>query len=106
AGRSTSGQLLKLQISCHAGAGMVDATSISSELFVRSTIPALQLLADLTERRGVTVRMPTLYLSHGAPPLADDPVWPGELAAWSAGVERPAAILVVSAHWEGGPARA
>ncbi|MBT2894494.1 dioxygenase, partial [Streptomyces sp. McG2] len=21
-------------------------------------------------------RMPALYLSHGAPPLADDPVWP------------------------------
>jgi 4,5-DOPA dioxygenase extradiol len=48
-------------------------------------------------------RMPVLYLSHGAPPLADDPVWPAELAAWSAGVERPAAILVVSAHWEAAP---
>ncbi len=30
-------------------------------------------------------RMPALYLSHGAPPLADDPVWPGQLAAWAAG---------------------
>lgn len=48
-------------------------------------------------------RMPTLYLSHGAPPLADDPVWPGELAAWSAGLPRPKAILVVSAHWEEAP---
>ncbi len=26
-------------------------------------------------------RMPALYLSHGAPPLADDPLWPAELAA-------------------------
>ncbi|MFD0277968.1 dioxygenase [Kitasatospora sp. NPDC127111] len=48
-------------------------------------------------------RMPALYLSHGAPPLADDPVWPGQLAAWSAGLPRPEAILMVSAHWEEAP---
>ncbi|MFJ1708251.1 dioxygenase [Kitasatospora sp. NPDC088346] len=48
-------------------------------------------------------RMPTLYLSHGAPPLADDPVWPGQLAAWSTGLPRPRAILMVSAHWEEAP---
>ncbi|MGW4193617.1 dioxygenase family protein [Streptomyces sp. NPDC005004] len=48
-------------------------------------------------------RMPALYLSHGAPPLADDPVWPGQLAAWSAKLPRPRAILVVSAHWEEAP---
>ncbi|WP_151774592.1 dioxygenase family protein [Streptomyces abyssomicinicus] len=47
--------------------------------------------------------MPALYLSHGAPPLADDPVWPGELAAWSASLPRPKAVLVVSAHWEEAP---
>ncbi|MFJ4847261.1 MULTISPECIES: dioxygenase [unclassified Streptomyces] len=47
--------------------------------------------------------MPALYLSHGAPPLADDPVWPGELAAWSAGFPRPTAILMISAHWEEAP---
>ncbi|MFH9608198.1 dioxygenase [Streptomyces sp. NPDC017448] len=48
-------------------------------------------------------RMPALYLSHGAPPLADDPLWPGQLAAWSAELPRPRAILVVSAHWEEAP---
>ncbi|MFE7468734.1 dioxygenase [Streptomyces sp. NPDC057499] len=48
-------------------------------------------------------RMPALYLSHGAPPLADDPVWPAELAAWSAELPRPRAILMVSAHWEEAP---
>ncbi|MFJ2742754.1 dioxygenase [Streptomyces sp. NPDC087440] len=48
-------------------------------------------------------RMPALYLSHGAPPLADDPLWPAELAAWSADLPRPTAILVVSAHWEEAP---
>lgn len=48
-------------------------------------------------------RMPTLYLSHGAPPLADDELWPGELAAWSADLPRPRAILIISAHWEEAP---
>jgi 4,5-DOPA dioxygenase extradiol len=47
--------------------------------------------------------MPALYLSHGAPPLADDPIWPGELAAWSAELPRPTSILMVSAHWEEAP---
>ncbi|MCL7380090.1 dioxygenase [Streptomyces sp. 35G-GA-8] len=51
----------------------------------------------------ISERMPALYLSHGAPPLADDPVWPGELAAWSATLPRPKAILMVSAHWEEAP---
>jgi 4,5-DOPA dioxygenase extradiol len=47
--------------------------------------------------------MPAVYLSHGAPPLADDPIWPGELSAWAAALPRPEAILVVSAHWENAP---
>ncbi|HVV09069.1 class III extradiol ring-cleavage dioxygenase [Amycolatopsis sp.] len=46
---------------------------------------------------------PVLYLSHGAPPLADDPTWTRQLADWSAGLPRPKAILVVSAHWEEAP---
>lgn len=48
-------------------------------------------------------RMPALYLSHGAPPLADDPVWPGQLAAWSRDLPKPEAILMISAHWEEAP---
>jgi 4,5-DOPA dioxygenase extradiol len=47
--------------------------------------------------------MPVLYLSHGAPPLADDAVWTRQLAGWSAGLPRPTAILIVSAHWENAP---
>ncbi|MFC5285567.1 dioxygenase [Actinokineospora guangxiensis] len=46
---------------------------------------------------------PVIYLSHGAPPLADDATWTAELAAWSADLPRPTAILVVSAHWEAAP---
>jgi 4,5-DOPA dioxygenase extradiol len=47
--------------------------------------------------------MPSLFLSHGAPPLADDPVWTQELADWSTRITRPSAILIVSAHWEAAP---
>src|SRR3954454_23138814 len=46
---------------------------------------------------------PVLYLSHGAPPLADDAVWTRQLAGWSANLPKPRAILVVSAHWEEAP---
>ncbi|EGG43695.1 dioxygenase [Streptomyces griseoaurantiacus] len=60
-------------------------------------------MSALAEERPAAGRMPTLYLSHGAPPLADDPVWPGELSAWSATLPRPRAILMVSAHWEDAP---
>lgn len=48
-------------------------------------------------------KMPALYLGHGAPPLIDDPVWPSQLADWSAELPRPKAILIVSAHWESAP---
>src|ERR1700748_3913240 len=48
-------------------------------------------------------RMPALYLSHGAPPLADHATWPDELAAWSKDLPRPKAILMISAHWEEAP---
>lgn len=47
--------------------------------------------------------MPALYIGHGAPPLLDDPIWSGQLAAWARDLPRPTAILVVSAHWESAP---
>lgn len=53
--------------------------------------------------RPAAYRMPALYLSHGAPTLVDDPIWPTQLAQWSASLPRPTSILVVSAHWEAAP---
>jgi 4,5-DOPA dioxygenase extradiol len=50
-----------------------------------------------------TSRMPVLYLSHGAPPLADDRAWTAELASWAADLPRPTSILMISAHWEDAP---
>jgi len=47
--------------------------------------------------------LPALYLSHGAPPLLDDPVWQKQLTDWSSTLEKPKGILVVSAHWENAP---
>lgn len=47
--------------------------------------------------------MPVIFLSHGAPPLADDPLWTGQLAEWAASMPRPRSVLMVSAHWENDP---
>lgn len=47
--------------------------------------------------------LPSLYLSHGAPPLFDDPHWVGQLFDWSQSLLKPKAILIISAHWESAP---
>jgi 4,5-DOPA dioxygenase extradiol len=47
--------------------------------------------------------MPALFLSHGAPPLVDDPAWVAQLKALAAELPRPRAILMASAHWESAP---
>jgi 4,5-DOPA dioxygenase extradiol len=48
-------------------------------------------------------RLPALFLSHGAPILADDPHWPAQLAGWANALPRPEAVLMISAHWEDSP---
>lgn len=48
-------------------------------------------------------RMPAIYLSHGAPPLADDQLWTGQLVDWAGDLPRPSSVLMVSAHWESAP---
>ncbi|MCL1595491.1 MAG: dioxygenase [Actinomycetia bacterium] len=50
-----------------------------------------------------TQPMPSIFLSHGAPPLADDVLWTEELSTWAGDLPRPSSILVVSAHWEAAP---
>src|SRR3954452_80813 len=57
----------------------------------------------MTQTQSSPDRMPALYIGHGAPPLLDDALWSSQLAAWSADLPRPKAILVVSAHWESAP---
>jgi len=60
-------------------------------------------VAKKPSAEGANGRMPAVYLSHGAPPLADDELWTGELADWAVNLPKPEAILVVSAHWEDAP---
>lgn len=50
-----------------------------------------------------TARAPAVFLSHGAPTLADDALWASELAVWAGRMPKPSSILVVSAHWEAAP---
>lgn len=47
--------------------------------------------------------LPALYLSHGAPPVFDDPHWMDQLFGWSQSLPKPRAVLIVSAHWESAP---
>jgi 4,5-DOPA dioxygenase extradiol len=47
--------------------------------------------------------MPSIYLSHGAPPLFEDAGWMTELRDWARALPKPKAILIVSAHWESAP---
>lgn len=49
-----------------------------------------------------TGRLPAIFLSHGAPPLVDDPLWT-QLRSWAEALPRPERILIVSAHWESAP---
>jgi 4,5-DOPA dioxygenase extradiol len=47
--------------------------------------------------------LPSIYLSHGAPPLFEDATWMDQLFAWARSMPKPRAILIVSAHWEQAP---
>jgi 4,5-DOPA dioxygenase extradiol len=47
--------------------------------------------------------MPAIFAAHGAPPLLDDAGWVAELHAWGRALPRPAAVLMLSAHWEERP---
>src|SRR3954447_10557506 len=47
--------------------------------------------------------LPSLYLSHGAPPTFEDAGWMTQLHTWARSLPKPPAILIVSAHWESAP---
>lgn len=44
--------------------------------------------------------MPSIYISHGAPPTFEAPQWMNEMFTWARRLPKPKAILIVSAHWE------
>lgn len=76
------------------------APAAAFDRFLRDAAPASRSQARWTPADGP---MPAFYLSHGAPPLFDDPLWISELFAWSQALPKPTAILIVSAHWESAP---
>ncbi|KQS66780.1 dioxygenase [Modestobacter sp. Leaf380] len=47
--------------------------------------------------------LPSLYLSHGAPPLFDDGPWMRDLHTWALSMPKPKDVLIISAHWESAP---
>ena len=48
-------------------------------------------------------KMPALYIGHGAPMMLDDPLWTSQLRDIARKIEKPQAIVMVSAHWESEP---
>ncbi|MEI7860734.1 MAG: class III extradiol ring-cleavage dioxygenase [Acidimicrobiales bacterium] len=72
------------------------------DAFLRDVAPSSDDQPEWTVDDGP---LPALFLSHGAPPLFDDPLWISELFTWAQSLPRPRAILMVSAHWEQAPLR-
>jgi 4,5-DOPA dioxygenase extradiol len=56
-----------------------------------------------TYRYDYFMKMPALYIGHGAPMLLDDQLWTSQLRQVAGAIQRPTAILIVSAHWESAP---
>jgi len=72
------------------------------DAFLRDTAPSSQGQPEWSPGSGP---LPALFLSHGAPPLFDDPLWISELFAWSQALLKPRAVVMISAHWEHAPLR-
>jgi 4,5-DOPA dioxygenase extradiol len=81
-----------------------EATGVAASAAASAAHSDVGQAAESTGRDAAdSVRMPAIYLGHGAPPLLEDPLWMAELGGWSAAMPRPSSILIVSAHWESVP---
>jgi 4,5-DOPA dioxygenase extradiol len=70
------------------------------DAFLPEVLPRARAQREWTPDDGP---LPALYLSHGAPPLFDDPLWLRQLFGWAQSLPKPRSILIVSAHWETAP---
>lgn len=76
--------------------------------FVRLSASALAAATgtscmDTRPSQHPTTALPVLFVSHGAPTLATDPVRGADFARLATALPRPRAILAVSAHWLDAP---
>ncbi len=77
-----------------------DVPGAAYDAFLRDAAPRAAQRRRWSPEQGP---MPALYLSHGAPPLFDDPLWIDQLFSWAQSLPVPRGILIVSAHWESAP---
>jgi len=83
-----------------------DGLSRRSLLGVAAAAVALARVSEAAPEpapRALLRRMPVAFVGHGSPMTALDAVKGGEWQRWASAWGRPAAILVVSAHWEAAP---
>lgn len=79
-------------------------TPTRRELAVSAAAAAAAACVGAADRPSArSTPLPALFVSHGAPSLALDPVAGADLARLGASLPRPRALLVVSAHWEETP---
>ncbi|MCC9609104.1 dioxygenase [Blastopirellula sp. JC732] len=64
------------------------------------TMEGIRATEALAEPVSPETRMPAIFIAHGSPELAIDPVRGAPFVRWGKALPAPKAILVVSAHWE------
>ncbi|QSB05906.1 dioxygenase family protein [Natronoglycomyces albus] len=67
-------------------------------------LPAARTASASTEEWTETdPALPSVYLSHGAPPLLTEADWIAQLFALAQSMPKPRGIVIISAHWEAAP---
>ncbi|MFB9903619.1 dioxygenase family protein [Allokutzneria oryzae] len=79
---------------------MTEVPAGAFDRFLPGALPLARAQREWTPEDGP---LPSIYLSHGAPPLFDDALWIDQLFAWARSLPKPKSILIVSAHWEAAP---
>ena len=72
-------------------------------LFALRNVVEVSTTLRYVQAMSLQVRMPALYIGHGAPMLLDDALWTSQLKNVADSIAKPKAILIVSAHWESEP---
>ncbi len=88
------------------------STTALADTLIPASHPFRRHLAEAAARDAVETHrswrpedgpLPSIYMSHGAPPTFEDMTWMRELHGWARSLPKPKSILIVSAHWESAP---